>query len=135
MLIALVSFLFFLCAGAYWGVMDLIQFHFDKSIFSKKDRLYWDPSASWANKWKWVDVNGKQVRKEKFWGSSRWFVRFTDGWHRMKSYTLLSIVLSSWTQALLPLLGLETIWWAQMLSPIGLWCGFWITYESKLLRL
>jgi len=42
---------------------------------------YWNKSESWTKKWKTVIINNKYVKKEKFWGSSRWFVSFTDGWH------------------------------------------------------
>ena len=46
-----------------------------KLKFYKK--TFWLKHFSWQNKWKYnVETNG-----EKFWGSSRWFVMFTDGWH------------------------------------------------------
>ena len=46
-----------------------------KLKFYKK--TFWLKHFSWQNKWK----NGDKAQGEKFWGSSRWFVMFTDGWH------------------------------------------------------
>ena len=36
------------------SIMDKIQFHYDKSIFSteKYNQLFWNPIESWKNKWK-----------------------------------------------------------------------------------
>lgn len=38
---------------------------------------YWIKSVSWRRKWK----NGCVRNGERFWGSSRWLVAFTDAWH------------------------------------------------------
>lgn len=38
---------------------------------------FWDKNKSWKRKWK----NGDPAQGEAFWGSSRWFVFVTDGWH------------------------------------------------------
>mgnify|MGYP000868014531 len=46
-----------------------------KLKFYKK--TFWLKSISWQNKWK----NGDKKQGEKFLGSSRWFVMFTDAWH------------------------------------------------------
>lgn len=60
------------------AVMDVLRFRYSTSIFREfKNQLWWNPSISWKNKWK----NGDPSQGEKFWGSSRWFVRFTDAWH------------------------------------------------------
>ena len=46
----------------------------DKFLFREtKD----SPMLTWRNKWK----NGDNNQGERFWGSSRWFVIFTDKWH------------------------------------------------------
>jgi hypothetical protein len=42
-----------------------------------KPKTFWIKSISWKNKWK----DGDKSQGEKFWGSSRWFVSFTDAWH------------------------------------------------------
>lgn len=46
-----------------------------KLKFYKK--TYWIKAFSWQNKYK----NGDKKQGEKFFGSSRWFVMFTDAWH------------------------------------------------------
>jgi len=61
--------------------MDKLQFHFDKSIFSNKDKykqLFWNPIDSWKNKWK------EDLKTERFAGSSTMFVFTTDAWHLFK---------------------------------------------------
>ena len=60
------------------AIMDVLRFRYNNSIFSDfKNQKWWNPSISWRNKWK----NDDPENGEKFWGSSRWFVRFTDAWH------------------------------------------------------
>jgi hypothetical protein len=137
MVIAGLSFLFLTIAGSCWGIMDLLYFKYDKTIFSNPDKfkqVYWDPSKSWRNKWEWVMKDGRPVRKERFPGSSTIFVRFTDAWHNFKSFTLWSICLSIATPMLIRY-GFEFNPHYQLVSVIGLWVGFWITYESKLLKI
>ena len=46
-----------------------------KLKFYKK--TYWIKAFSWQNKYK----NGDKKHGEKFFGSTRWFVAFTDAWH------------------------------------------------------
>ena len=75
-------FLFLLLAGAMNGFMDALQFHGAWQEFENVE--FWNPSVSWENKWA-KDAEGNIISgKEKFWGSSRWFVAFTDGWHLIK---------------------------------------------------
>lgn len=76
------------------AVMDKIQFHHGESIFRTiKKRfwyIFWNPKYSHMEKWaKNPDgtikrING--VKVERFWGSSRWFVFVTDGWHLMQFF-------------------------------------------------
>ena len=65
------------------SIMDKIQFHYDKSIFSQDNykQTFWNPNLSWVNKWK--DSSAKQ---EKFLGSSTIFVFTTDAWHLFKFF-------------------------------------------------
>lgn len=118
-------------AGALNGIMDLIQFHYDNSKFKGLNENYFNPKKSWVNKWKWVnEYKGGYpivVRKERFWGSSRWFVRFTDFWHLVKSFMILCIIASVIIGTKLTLIQL-------VLTILAWWLGFWLTYESKLLR-
>jgi len=78
-------------AGISNAIMDTLQFRYSRSIFAKfKNQQWWNPTLSWRNKWK----NGDYLQGEKFWGSSRWFVRFTDAWHFFQGmmYTCLFLV-------------------------------------------
>ena len=57
---------------------------FAKAIcdLSEEGKLKWNPffwhkNIAWKNKWK----NGDKSQGEKFFGSSCWFVGFTDAWH------------------------------------------------------
>ena len=62
------------------SIMDKLQFHYEKSIFSNESykKTFWDPSNSWVNKWK------EDLKTEKFLGSSTIFVFTTDAWHLFK---------------------------------------------------
>jgi|2_EtaG_2_1085320.scaffolds.fasta_scaffold02313_2 hypothetical protein len=72
--------LFFALAGLAEAIMDTVQFHYGKSIFSKFDPYFWDPSISWKNKYK----DGKPEAGPRFQGSTTFFVGLTDGWHLAK---------------------------------------------------
>ena len=65
----ILSIVFSILSGFSKAICDLSEE--DKLKFQPKE--FWIKNISWKNKWK----NGK----EKFWGSSRWFVMFTDAWH------------------------------------------------------
>lgn len=89
------------------AIMDVISFHFSKSIFSKmhnwkifkkktyKEKLsiyrWCNPDYSWKNKWK----NGNKEEGEIFKGSSTIFVFVTDLWHLMQFIQLNSLFLLS----------------------------------------
>lgn len=75
-----------------FGVMDELAHHFDSMPkFFKKKPQFWDKRISWMNKWE-----NTLHQREKFWGSSRWFVFLTDGWHLVQfiSYHMLSTALA-----------------------------------------
>lgn len=78
-------------AGISKAVMDKIQFHYSKSIFKTLDPLFWNPQESWKNKWR----GGDPDNGEKFFGSSTFFVLFTDAWHLFQSicYNLVFAVI------------------------------------------
>lgn len=77
------SLIFIAISGASEAVMDKIQFHFEKSIFSKSkyNSLFWNPSISWKNKYESIET-----LKPKFWGSTTYFVFLTDAWHLFKFF-------------------------------------------------
>lgn len=69
----IISILLVVISGIAKAICDLSSD--DKIKF--KPEIYWVKSKSWVNEWK----NGDPKQGEKFWGSSRWFVSFTDAWH------------------------------------------------------
>ena len=87
------SILFTLTSSACEAVMDKVQFHWNKSIFSINPKKYWEdfwnPYFSWKNKYS--DVSTK---KPKFIGSTTIFVFLTDAWHLFKFFKNTSIFLS-----------------------------------------
>jgi hypothetical protein len=80
--------IFLVLSAVMKAVMDKLQFHFSTSIFYNLEN--WNPRNSWRNKWK----NGDPNQGERFWGSSRWFVRFTDAWHNFQSFMLTFMFLA-----------------------------------------
>lgn len=59
-------------AGSFEGMMDNLQFHYDKPD------QFWNPDLSWKNKYK----NHDPLQGPTFRG--KYFVFTTDGWHLMK---------------------------------------------------
>jgi hypothetical protein len=112
--------------------MDLINFHFDKSVFSNRKRYkktFWNPKWSWENKWKIVESDvgiGVDITRERFWGSSRWFVFLTDAWHLFQFFMIQLMMIA--------VLAHSELQWLDLLAPLGWYAGFWVTFESKLLR-
>jgi hypothetical protein len=79
-------------AAIFNAIMDL-------SSENKFINPWWNKSYSWSRKWKHdqfgdvlYDAKGKEV--ERFWGSSRWFVFVTDGWHLCQFFMLRLLVLA-----------------------------------------
>ena len=85
--------LFLYLAGLFNGVMDALQFHFDRTLFAdplRFDPQFWNPNLSWTNKYRDHEVaNG-----EAFFGSSTFLVFTTDGWHLAKFIMLKFFVLA-----------------------------------------
>ena len=82
-----------------FGVMDELAHHYDsiKIPFIKNNPKFWNKRVSWKNKYTPVDYdNGLRVYEERFWGSSRWFVFLTDGWHLIQfiSYQFLALAVT-----------------------------------------
>ena len=89
----LLAALFLLCAGLCNGVMDGLQFHFDRTPFSNAayfDKQFWDPAISWKNKYK----NNDHKQGEKFFASSTALVFTTDAWHLFKFLMLKCFALA-----------------------------------------
>jgi hypothetical protein len=83
--LSIIALLFIIGSAASEAVMDKLQFHYTRSIFtknpSKYNKLFWDPKTSWVNKWK-----DSSAKEEKFKGSSTIFVFTTDAWHLFKFF-------------------------------------------------
>jgi hypothetical protein len=118
MTLILYTLLSILFAGFCEGFMDWVLFKYDEP------NNFWNPELSWRNKW----LNGDRTQGEKFWGSSRWFVFLTDGWHLLKFLRNLFLIFASflvlvnfmpWYQAL----GCTIIFRAVYAA------GFYLSYE------
>ena len=68
----ILSVVFAILSGLFKAICDLSE---ESKI--KGNPLFWHKNKSWQNKWK----NGDKAQGERFFGSSRWFVLFTDAWH------------------------------------------------------
>ena len=71
--------------GITKAIVDTLSFRKGKNIFPDS----WQIDNSWKNKWK----NGDPHQGEKFWGSSRWFVPFTDAFHFVGMINHLTVFL------------------------------------------
>lgn len=79
--IIIIGVLLTIVSGLSKAIMDLSE---DKKL-KFKNEFFWLKAYSWKNKWK-LDDKSNPISKdkkyvEKFFGSSRWFVMFTDAWH------------------------------------------------------
>lgn len=68
----ILSVVFSVVAGISKAIMDTSE----EGVI-KWNPLFWHKHKSSVNKWK----NGDKAQGERFFGSSRWFVLFTDAWH------------------------------------------------------
>jgi hypothetical protein len=87
--IFVILFLFIVSVVAK-AVMDTLNFHYERSIFSKCKRKYWwDTNESWKNKYKNRDAKNGRA----FIGSTTWLVWTTDAWHLFQSIMFTSLEL------------------------------------------
>ncbi len=86
-ILAIVGYVLIVFAAVSEAIMDKIQFHYDRSIFSdsKLKQTFWNPNESWKNKWK------DDWKTERFPGSSTIFVFTTDAWHLFKFFRNTSL--------------------------------------------
>ena len=68
----ILSVVFSVIAGISKAIMDTSE-----EGLIKWNPLFWHKHKSSVNKWK----NGDKAQGERHFGSSRWFVLFTDAWH------------------------------------------------------
>ena len=106
----------FFVAGLFEGVMDGLQFHYDKP------NQFWNPDISWTNKYKNHDPQQGMTFR------GRYMVFTTDGWHLMKfgrnAFTSAAIVLS---------IGEKKKWYRYVIDGVTYWAinriGFNISYK------
>ena len=70
------SYLLIILAGCFNGWMDVLMWHYDKSVFKYWNRNFWNPNYSWQ----------AQRLMPAFFGIVR-----LDGWHIVKYGMLISI--------------------------------------------
>lgn len=118
-MIEFMTLFLFIVSGMSLGVMDTLQFHFHRSVFSKYNPQWWDPAMSWLNKYE-LDKDGKPLRnhhgdyKRKAWRFKLFTRKFTinkpvaatDAWHLFKS-----IFLNTLAVAIGLCLPFTTHWW------------------------
>ncbi len=97
----LVSLIFWALASILDAVMDTIKDHWDVSIFKnnpKYDEQWWNPAISWKNK-----------NNNLYWKIFKWKIKkpvqFTDAWHNLKMYKIISLACS----AISPFIGILCI--------------------------
>ena len=90
--------------------------------------MYWYKDSSWGNKWK----NWDKSQGEKFFGSSRWFVVFTDAWHLFNDFRDIGTAIC---YCLIGVLIVHSAWYWFLLFnyPFGRLI-FHLFYNSKKLR-
>jgi len=111
-------------SGFTKAVMDLSE---EGKIKFKPSR-YWIKSMSSPNKWK----DGDPRKGEKFFGSSRWFVMFTDAWHLFGLIERVGFIV---TYVSIGILIMYSNWYWFMLLNYPLFALiFHLFYNSKILR-
>ena len=87
----ILGFVLTVIAGVCKAVMDVLQFHFWKSIFnnSKYKKYFWDPSVSWLNKYKDFEAQNQIPR---YFGSTTFLVWTTDAWHLFQMINNLTLI-------------------------------------------
>lgn len=74
----IVGIILVLISGVAEGIRDKLNFHYDRSVFTKLNPTFWNPFVSWKNKYKNKDV----AQGETFRG--KYLVFTTDAWHLFK---------------------------------------------------
>jgi hypothetical protein len=119
-------------AGASKGISDLLQFHFWDSIFSNPDKFktyFWNPEYSWENKWtirEFEDGIRPDTSSPRFFGSTTFLVWTTDGFHLAQFFLIKFVFIAVLTHS--------QFTWLDFIGICSWYFGFWLTYESKLLR-
>lgn len=84
-----VSFILIGLAAICNAVMDVTQFHYDNSSFSKLNKQWWDGTVSWKNKY--IAGDPRQGRTKWFNGYFTKPVQITDAFHFFKTLMIIFI--------------------------------------------
>lgn len=89
----MLSLLLFILASICCASMDVVQFHYEKSIFvSFNNENYFNSEKSWTRKY--IDGDFLKGKRKWFFGLLDYPVFLTDFWHLMKTSMLFLIVAS-----------------------------------------
>lgn len=90
----MISFILIALSALCNALMDVSQFHYSTSIFTKFNKpMIYDGSVSWKNKY--VDYDGGDRRMKKWlFGLFNIPAAFTDAWHFFKSTMIVLFVLA-----------------------------------------
>lgn len=126
----IIAILLSLVSGVGKGICDTLQFHYERSVFTRWNEQYWNPKVSWRNKY---NAKNRWLRLLM----STWLVMFTDAWHLFQfvSYFSLFVLI-----ALAAVFSIDMYWFSQtndiynvMLLAIVLYlirtAGFSFTYN------
>lgn len=84
----MISLILIVLAAICDSIMDVCQFHYHKSIFTRFNKpMYWDGTISWKKKYINWDAGDRRMRKWIF-GLFNYPVQLTDAWHLFKSLML-----------------------------------------------
>lgn len=111
MLSLALSLLLFSTAAIMNAIMDTLMFHFDQSIFSGKDRKFWDPSVSW-NAAKYIPYTNYKI----------------DAWHLAKSAMIILVALAA--MVLLGNLKFIMPWWGYISMLIAYGIVWNVTFNA-----
>jgi hypothetical protein len=85
------SFIFLILASTCNAIMDTSVHHYDSSIFTNYNMLWWDGDISWKNKY--VDGDTEKGRIKWFFGINK-PVQLTDAFHFFKMLMIIFICFS-----------------------------------------
>lgn len=89
----MITLIFIAYAAVCNSVMDVISFYYDKSVFDLLENpQYWDARISWKNKY--IDWDGGDKRRKKWFGIINIHPSFTDAWHLYKSMMVVYLILA-----------------------------------------
>lgn len=76
------------------AVMDTLWHHYEKSIFSDLNRMFWDPQISWRNKYRELRVSEGRVKWSVLGIRFNKPVQISDAWHIAKTVKIICLMLA-----------------------------------------